>query len=151
MRMFWSFFFRLIHILLVTISLCGILAAATLVIQQNVKLVQYLCLGAFIALLCAWILRLFIKKMDPELSIEVGRILLPLGAFFSLLLSLVLAVYFADFLTDEKAGQQYILPLGGLSVAAFLIVRSFDVKWMRGEAELATRRRARERKAGVQE
>lgn len=122
-------------ILSTTAAICLFLMATTLGIQGFKDGMVFL--GMLFGILLVWLLfNLYIvRKTDPELSVEVARLLLPSGAVLSILLSAVLAMTLDDMIPGEGR-QHYILFFVGLGVALFLIVRCFDIKWLRGEDEI---------------
>ena len=137
MRMFRSFLLRLGLILSTTAVICLLLMTVTLALQRQSDSAMY-C-GMLFGILFAWFLFNFImvKKVDPELSLEVARIVLPSGILFSLLLSSLLSMYLKDLIPGNEGREHYILPFVGLSVSFYLIVRCFDLKWLRPEEEIA--------------
>lgn len=95
--------------------------------------------GMLFGILFAWFIfnLVMVKKVDPELSLEVARIVFPSGILFSLLLSSLLSMYLNDLIPGNEGREHYILPFVGLGVSFFLIVRCFDLKWLRPEEEIA--------------
>ncbi len=137
MRMFKSFVLRLSLILSVTAVICLLLMAATLGIQEESESMTF-CLILF-GIMFVWVFInwYIVRKADPELSVEVARMLLPAGALLSVVLSSMLSLYLDAMVPGTEGKQHFILPLAGIGVALFLIVKCFDIKWMRGEEELA--------------
>ena len=76
------------------------------------------------------------RKADPELSVEVGRILYPAGAVLSIILSLLMSMQLESMIPGTEGIEHYILIFVGLGVSLFLGVRWFDVKWLRLEEEI---------------
>ena len=136
MRMFKSFLLRLSVILSVTATICLLLMAATLGIQGESSSMVF-C-GVIFAVLLVWSLVSWyiVRKLDPELSVEVARMVLPSGALLSIVLSSVLSFYLDDMIPGLGGKEHMILPFVGIGVAFFLIVRCFDIKWLRGEEEI---------------
>jgi len=137
MRMFRSFLLRLTLILSVTGSLCLMLMAATLGIQKDRE--GAIFCGLLFGVLFLWMLFnwFIIRRVDPELSVEVARILFPAGIVLSLALSVVLAMYLKELIAKEEGYEHWILPFVGMGVSFYLIVRCFDIRWLRGEEEIA--------------
>ena len=94
--------------------------------------------GVIFAVLLVWSLVSWyiVRKLDPELSVEVARMVLPSGALLSIVLSSVLSFYLDDMIPGMEGKEHMILPFVGIGVAFFLIVRCFDIKWLRGEEEI---------------
>lgn len=136
MRMFRSFFMRMSLILSLDATICLLLMAATLGIQ-GLEEGMVLCAMLF-GILVIWvgINYLVVRKTDPELSVEVARLLLPSGAVLSILLSMVLSMVLDDMIPGTDGRQHLILIFVGLGVAFFLGVRCLDIKWLRGEEEI---------------
>ena len=137
MRMFRSFILRLLLILSTTASMCLLLMAATLGIQKDRQGMYFF--GALFGIIFLWVLFnwFVVRRVDPELSVEVARILLPAGMVLSIALSVVLALYLRELIPGEEGYQHWILPFVGLGVAFYLGVRCFDIRWLRGEDEIA--------------
>jgi hypothetical protein len=95
--------------------------------------------GTVFTVLLIWVLFnwFIIRKVDPELSMEVARIVLPSGAALSLVLSFVMSLFMNELIPGSEGKEHFILPFVGLGVAFFLVVRCFDIKWLRGEAEIS--------------
>lgn len=145
MRMFRSFLLRLSLALSVTAVLCCLLMTATLAIQGVVESLTFsvvLLVGS-----CIWLgLNWFVLRLaDPELSREVAYYLLPSAAVLSVLFSTLFSTLMDDMIPGNEGREHMMLPLAGFGVAVFMVIRMFDVKWLRGELEVArttcTRRR----------
>ena len=138
MRMFRSFILRLALILSTTAVICLFLMAATLGLQGATQAMPFISMVFGIVLIWFLFNWLIVKKVDPELSVEVARILFPSGALLSLVLSVVLAMYLDALIPGTEGRQHWILPFVGIGVAIFLVVRCFDIKWLRSEIEIIT-------------
>lgn len=136
MRMFRSFILRLSQILTLTAVLCLLLMLATLFIQKQAEAVYFI--GMIFMTILVWFLVNWyvVRKVDPEVSVEVARILFPSGAILSICLSGVLSLYLDTLIPGREGSQHLILPFVGVGVAFYLIVRCFDIKWLRGEDEI---------------
>jgi hypothetical protein len=136
MRLFRSFILRISQILSLNVVICLFLMAATLGIQKQREGMYFT--GALFLILLFWFLinTYAVRKVDPELSVEVARILFPAGALLSFSLSSVLSLYLDALIPGTEGKEHWILPFVGLGIAMFLIVRCFDIKWLRGEAEI---------------
>jgi len=136
MRMFRSFILRLSLILSATAAICLLLMAITLGFQELFAGVKF-CLS-FFGLIAVWLLVNFFvqKKIDPELSVEVGRILYPAGAVLSIILSLLMSTQLESMIPGSEGIEHFILIFVGIGVSLFLGVRWFDVKWLRLEEEI---------------
>jgi ascorbate-specific PTS system EIIC-type component UlaA len=136
MRMFRSFLMRMALILSTTGTICLFLMSATLGIQGNRDGMIFLALLCLI-LLCWLLINLYVvRKTDPELSVEVARLVFPSGAVLSVGLSFLLALVLRDMLPEREGIQHYITLFVGIGVGLFLLVRCFDIKWLRGEDEI---------------
>lgn len=137
-----SFLLRTTLILSTTAAVCLLLMAATLFLQQAEGVA--ICLILFGTLL-VWLVINFVavRKIDPELTVEVARMVLPAGALLSLVLSMLLSTVLADMIPGTEGYQHLILIFVGLGVAGFLAVRCLDIKWLRPEDEI---RRLEERR-----
>ena len=137
MRMFRSFILRLSLILSLTAVICLLLMMATLGIQRQMDALYFVGM-IFITLLVWFLINWYaVRKVDPEISMEVARILFPSAALLSICLSGLLALYLDQLIPGNEGSQHMILPLAGIGVAVFLIIRCFDIKWLRGEEEIA--------------
>ncbi len=137
MRMFRSFLLRLGLILSTTAVICLVLMVFTLLLQGLQQSATF-C-GVILGLLLLWLLFnwFIVRRIDPELSLEVARILFPAGMVLSIVLSYVLALFLSDLIPGDDGRQHYILPFVGLGVTFFLVVRCFDLKWLRPEEEIS--------------
>jgi uncharacterized membrane protein (GlpM family) len=136
MRMFRSFLLRLTLILSTTATISLLLMAATLGIQ-GLRDGMVFCIMLFVLLLIWLVANYFVvRKTDPEVSVEVARLLFPSGAILSIFLSLLLSLMLDGMIPGTEGMQHYIVVFVGLGIAFFLIVRCFDIKWLRGEAEI---------------
>ncbi|NBD36979.1 MAG: hypothetical protein GVY10_00210 [Verrucomicrobia bacterium] len=77
-----------------------------------------------------------VRKADPEISLETARYLYPAGIFLNLALSWNLALYLDNLIPGTEGKQHFILYFVGIGIALFLIVRCFDIKWLRAEADI---------------
>jgi hypothetical protein len=136
--MFRSFLLRMTLILSTTATISLLLMAATLGIQGLTDGMIF-CLMLF-ALVLIWLAvnYIVVRKTDPEISVEVARLLFPGGAILSILLSLWLAMILDGMIPGSEGKQHYIVLFVGLGIAFFLMVRCFDIKWLRGEAEIVS-------------
>jgi hypothetical protein len=137
--MFRSFMMRMALILSTTATISLLLMSATLVIQGDRDGAVFTAL-LFAILLCWLLINLYVvRKTDPELSVEVARLLLPSGALLSVALSFLFAMVLRDMLPPDTEGiPHYIVLFVGAGVALFLLVRCFDIKWLRGEDEIVS-------------
>lgn len=136
MRMFKSFILRLALILSITGSISLLLMAITLGIQEDVKGMTF-C-GSLFGILLIWVLVNYIvmRKADPELSVEVARLLIPAGAILSIFLGYLLSMVLDDMIPGTEGKQHYSVLFVGFGVAFFLFIRWFDIKWLRAEEEI---------------
>ncbi|WP_163964187.1 hypothetical protein [Oceanipulchritudo coccoides] len=136
MRMLKSFVLRIILILSLTGTVSLLLMALTLGIQQDQEGLVF-C-GTLFGILLLWvgINAYVVKKVDPELSVEVARLLIPSGAVLSIFLSYLLAMILDDMIPGTEGKQHWIVLFVGLGVAFFLFIRWFDIKWLRAEDEI---------------
>lgn len=134
--MFRSFLVRLALILSTTADVCLLLMAITLGIQK-LNAAMYFCI-MLLVLALAWTgVNLYVqRKIDPELSAEVARILYPSGVVLSLFLSGLFSLVLEEMIPGNEGNQHWITLFVGLGVAFFLGVRSFDIKWLRLEEEI---------------
>ncbi|NDV62367.1 hypothetical protein G0Q06_07895 [Puniceicoccales bacterium CK1056] len=131
-----SFVLRIILILSLTGTVSLLLMALTLGIQQDQEGLVF-C-GTLFGILLLWvgINAYVVKKVDPELSVEVARLLIPSGAVLSIFLSYLLAMILDDMIPGTEGKQHWIVLFVGLGVAFFLFIRWFDIKWLRAEDEI---------------
>lgn len=129
---------RMTLILSATATISLLLMAATLAIQ-GLRDGMIFCLMLF-GLLMIWLVANYIvvRKIDPEVSVEVARLLFPSAALLSILLSLLLSMILDGMIPGTEGKQHYIVVFVGLGIAFFLFVRCFDIKWLRGEAEIVS-------------
>lgn len=135
MRMFRSFLMRLVMILALNATVSFGLMAATAAMQNfKAGLLYTSILGALFLLwlLLNWFL---VRKVDPELSMETARFLYPTAILLNPLLSWNFAIYMDSLLPME--GMQHVIQyFVGSGISLFLIIRLFDVKWLRPEEEI---------------
>ena len=136
MRMFRSFVLRLSLILTMTAAICFVLMALTLLLKGDIEGMEFCFIIS--GLLLFWLVVNYIirRKVDPELSVEVARILLPAGAVLSMALSAFLSLFLEGMIPGDEGKEHFILPMAGAVVAVFLFIRCFDVKWLRLEEEI---------------
>ncbi len=136
MRMFRSFLLRLALILSATGSICLLLMAATLGLQGDPEGMTFFLM--LFGLLACWLIvnLVVVKKSDPELSVEVARLVLPGGAILSIMLSIYLALILEGMISGGEGREHFILFFVGPGVAVFLAIRCLDIKWLRGEEEI---------------
>lgn len=136
MRMFRSFLLRLAMILSLTGTVCLFLMAVTLGLQGDPEGMKFLFI--LFGLLACWLIvnAVVVRKSDPELSVEVARLILPGGALLSIMLSFYLALVLEGMITEGQGREHFILFFVGPGVAIFLAIRFLDIKWLRGEEEI---------------
>lgn len=137
MRLFRSFLLRTGLILSVTAVVCLVLMMITLLIQMQYDSAMYT--GLLLCLMLVWLLInwILVRKLDRELSLESARMVFPAGIVLSLVLSILFSIHLRDMIPGDEGIQHLTLPFVGLVVSIYLIVRCFDVKWLRPESEVA--------------
>ncbi len=137
MRLFRSFLLRTGLILSTTAVICLLLMMITLAIQMQYTTSTFM--GMLFGLMFVWLLInwFLVRKLDPELSMESARLVFPAGIILSLALSFLLSVYLKELIPGDEGFQHLILPFVGVGISCYLIVRCFDVKWLRPESEVA--------------
>ena len=123
-------------ILSMTGAICLFLMAVTLGLQGDLEEMKFLFI--LFGLLVCWLIvnAVVVRKSDPELSVEVARLVLPGGALLSIVLSTYLALILEGMITGGEGREHFILFFVGPGVAIFLAIRSLDIKWLRGEEEI---------------
>jgi hypothetical protein len=115
--------------------ICLLVVGATFALQSMHEEMKY----AFVlASLCALLLLgnvLLLRKVKIELSLEVARLLYPTGAALSVVISFFFMSWLSDLIPGEGK-QHFVLIFVGLGVAGFLLIRCFDMKWLRSEDEI---------------
>lgn len=142
MRLLKSVLLRLIRILLATSCICLVLMAATLYLQMAPDDVPFLLILAAVLGAGLAFTSFIIKNLDSELSAEVARILYPSSALLCVVMGWMFSVYLEDMLPDEGM-QHWVVALAGASIAVFMLIRCFDIKWLPSEAEIADLERSR--------
>lgn len=137
MRMFRSYLIRVSQILSVTAVICLLMMSITLGIQRDQEGMLFCAMLAGLVLVWLVVNYFLVKNVDPELSMEVARLLLPSGAILSIALSGLFATILDGMIPGSEGKQHYVVLFVGLGVAGFLIIRCFDIKWLRGEDEVA--------------
>lgn len=66
---------------------------------------------------------------------EVARILYPTGAALSLMISLLFMLWLDEMIPGEGR-EHYVMIFVGLGIAIFLLIRCFDIRWLRSEDEI---------------
>ena len=135
MRMFRSFLLRLLLMLSLNATISFGLMAATLALQGYAERVVFTSMLGGLLLLWLGINYYVVRKADPEISLETARFLYPAGIFLNLGLSWNLALYLDKLIPGTEGKQHYILYFVGIGIALFLVVRCFDIKWLRAEAD----------------
>ena len=137
MRLFRSFILRIGLILSTTAAVCLLLMMITLMMQVQYDSTMYI--GILFGLMLVWVLInwILVRKLDPELSVESARMVFPAGILLSITLSFLLSVYLKKLIPGDEGIQHFVLPFVGMGVSVYLVVRCFDVKWLRAESEIA--------------
>jgi hypothetical protein len=130
-----SFLFRLSQILALTTGLCLAPMSITFYVQLMVDRGHFFALLAVPFFAWAIVAHFVIRKIDPELIVEVARFLYPAGAVLCLALSIFLSILMRP-LVPEEGSQHWILVFVGLGVAVFLGVRCLDIRWLRTLKEI---------------
>jgi len=137
MRLLRSFLLRIALILSTTAAICLFMMAATLWMQGDREGMVFTVVLSGIALVWVLLNWLVVRAVDPELSFEVARLLLPSGIVLSLILSWLMALVLSEMLPEGQGIEHFLLVFVGIGVAVFLGVRCFDIKWLRAEEEVA--------------
>jgi hypothetical protein len=109
--------------------------AGSLGLQSMVSQMQY---SLILALLFGLLLGLnlyFLRRARLELSMEVARILYPTGAALSFMISLLFMLWLDDMIPGDGR-EHYVMIFVGLGIAIFLLIRCFDIRWLRSEDEI---------------
>jgi hypothetical protein len=136
MRVFLSLILRLFFILSVTSVMSLILMVITLYIQKEQSAMAFTGLVCSGLLIWTLINGYLIKLFDPEISAEVAKVLFPSGAILAVCLSFVFALQLDFMIPGTEGKQHFVIPFVGLGVAIYLLVRCFDIKWLRAEVEV---------------
>jgi hypothetical protein len=134
--MFKSFMLRLALILSITGCVSLLLMAITLGIQEDVEGMTFCGILCGIVLLWVIVNYVVVRKVDPELSVEVARLLIPAGIILSIFLSYLLSMFLDDMIPGSDGKQHYSILFVGFGVPFFLFIRAFDIKWLRAEEEI---------------
>lgn len=137
MRVFLSLMLRMSFILSVTAVMCLILMVITLYLQKEQGAMAFTGLVSSGLLIWTLINGYLIKLFDPELSAEVAKVLFPTGAVLAICLSFVFALQLDFMIPGTEGKQHFVIPFVGLGVATYLVVRCFDIKWLRAEIEIS--------------
>lgn len=130
-----SYLLRISVVILATVTIAFLVMGASLAMQSLQDEMQYcLMLALLFGLLLGFNLY-FIKKSKTELSMEVARLLYPSGAALSLVIS-ILFLQWLDDLIPGDGRQHYVMIFVGLAIGVFLLIRCFDIKWLRSEDEI---------------
>ncbi len=127
------------------LAICAVylvIMAGTFYLRQEPALsIAYLLVAAGFG--CGvFVLFLSIRHFDGELTLEVGRLLYPLG----ILVSLVGAGFFAFRLMEmipDIVREHYSFLAAAVLMILFFIVRMFDLKWLRTLDEVRAPKAAR--------
>lgn len=135
MRVFRSFLMRFTQLIAAVVGLCFLVMSATMYI--NLQPQMGLWFAVYAGLCLVWVLAMvfLIRKRDPELVVEVAKFLYPGGALVSLLISFLMMGWLQSILDTETLSHVPVIFVGVL-VAGFLVVRCWDLKWLRNEEEL---------------
>ena len=136
MRMFRSFLLRLLLMLSLNATISFGLMAATLALQGFPERMAFTATLGGLLLVWLGINYYVVRKADPEISLETARFLYPAGIFLNLALSWNLALYLDNLIPGTEGKQHFILYFVGIGIALFLVVRCFDIKWLRAEADI---------------
>jgi hypothetical protein len=135
MKILRSFLLRLSEIFSMTAGLCFLIMAITLGIQLNNEGMYFFSTLTAICLLWVAIVHFVIRKVDPELIVETARFLYPGAAAVALVTALSNMVWLDNLIPGDGV-QHYTVGFVGLGVMIFMIVRIFDIKWLRNYEEL---------------
>jgi len=136
MRVFRSFFVRLLEILSAATAVNLLVMGITLYIQLDQENAILFVSAAAVMAVVVGILHLIIRKTDPELVLEVARFLYPGGGLICLGMSVVMMLWLDGMIAGTEGNQHYTVGFVGVAFAAFLTIRCFDIKWMRSEDEI---------------
>lgn len=130
-----SFFLRIPVVLLSTIAICQLVMAGSLGLQSMASEMHYSLILALLFSLLLGMNLYFMRKVKMELSMEVARILYPTGASLSLMISLLFMLWLDEMIPGEGR-EHYVMIFVGLGIAIFLLIRCFDIRWLRSEDEI---------------
>lgn len=132
-----SYSLRLLLILSTTAAVCLLLMGLTMVLQQDMERAVFLFALAVIFVVWIVINYVVVRKVDPELSFEVARLLIPSGVLFSMTLSIYLSTILDAMIPVVEGRQHWVLFFVGFGVSVFLGIRALDMKWLRAEEEIS--------------
>jgi len=136
-----SYILRLTQILAGSTTVYLLVMIATLVLQdQGSETVSLGLAGAGTSLW--WLISsIIISKIDPELTIEVARLLYPTAGLVALVISVVLGFRLQDMVSYPVA-QQWSVILAGILVLLVMVIKCFDIRWLRSMDEIQFRSRS---------
>jgi len=112
------------------------LMAATLSLQGYRERMLFTATLGGILLLWLGVNYYVVRKADPEVSLETARFLYPSGVMLNPLLSWNLALYLDNLIPGTEGRQHYVLYFVGIGISLFLLIRCFDIKWLRAEEDI---------------
>lgn len=130
-----SFFLRLSQILSFTAFVGLLMMSATCYLQFLPDAGLAFLLWAVPFFLWTLFAQLLIRRYDPELIVEVARLLYPAGAILSLGLSIWLSIVLANTLPEPEL-RHLIVVFSGIGVVVFMLIRCFDIRWLRTREEI---------------
>lgn len=135
---FRSFFLRFFQMVLAISAVYITLMAGTFYMRQEVEVsIAYLLVSAGFG--CGvFVLFLFIRRFDGELTLEVGRLLYPLGILVSLVGAGLFAFRLMELIPDLDR-EHYVFGAAAALMIVFFVVRMFDLKWLRRLDEVVAR------------
>ncbi|MFP4541718.1 MAG: hypothetical protein ACLFR7_08805 [Opitutales bacterium] len=131
---------RLSQILFASIAIYLLLIAGTFFLQVRFEdAIQFASYSGGVALLWA-IATFFIWRSPAELVREVAIVVYPGGALASLALAVAMGYWMESMLVDPER-EIWTLIMAGVMIAIVMIIRCFDIQWLRSAEELQPPRR----------
>ncbi len=130
-----SFLLRFLQVVLAVSAVYLLLMAGTHHLQYDSEAALVYVLFAAGLGCGALIFHMFIRQFDPELTLEVGRLVYPAGMLVSIGGAVLSSQYvIAGFPDVSRVYYSFIL--AACLLVAFFVFRMFDLKWLRSWREI---------------
>ena len=139
-----SYFLRLSQLMAASSTVFLLVMIGTLLLQRQIGEAISLSLIASITAFWWLVASVIVSKVDPELTIEVARLLYPTVGLLSLLLSIVLGLVLIEMVT-HPVSQHISVILAGILFLIVMGIKCFDIRWLRSAEELHFVRRQGEK------
>lgn len=126
---------RLSQIVAASSAIYLLLIAGTLFFQVRLEEMSTFLIYSGLVWIVWAVLTFFIVRSSAEFVREVAIVVYPGGALISLILSVISGYYMESMLQDPQR-EIWTFILAGVLIAIVLIIKCFDIQWMRSADDL---------------